>query len=387
MKKVLLISQYFPPDITAASFRIGALHTYLLGNGVDADVLTTTPHKSVLLENIQNGELLKSEEQVHRVSVKSKRHILQYVEFLMKTRHFTRGNKNYDWIIVSSPPLSVFQVAKRFLPRAKILLDVRDLWPDAPVAAGKMSKGLMYVLFKKYEQMMYKTASVVSAVSRPTAQYIRDIVPEKDVFVVYNGVPAEDLEEMAKWRNGFAKGRNGGLKIAYAGNLGLLQGLEVVPDAMELVKDLEVDFSFIGSGVLEKTIKEKAAEKRNISFVPPMARKELIPFIAREADVLFINLKKDWILEKTIPSKLFDYLLLGKPVIAGIKGEGKEILEETGAAVFFEQDSPASLAEAIKKMNRNYSVYAKNASSKMPALIKRYEREKQFSAILERIAR
>jgi len=118
-----------------------------------------------------------------------------------------------------------------------------------------------------------------------------------------------------------------------------------------------------------------------------MARKELIPFIAREADVLFINLKKDWILEKTIPSKLFDYLLLGKPVIAGIKGEGKEILEETGAAVFFEQDSYASLAEAIKEMHRNYSVYAGNASSKMPAIIKRYEREKQFSAILERIAR
>lgn len=384
MSRVLVVSQYFPPDLTAAAFRMGELYKYLSKNGIETEVLTTTPHKIDLSLQTREHKAVKSGP-IYRVPVKSASHLNQYFEFWFGSRKVPQ--KSYDWVIVSSPPMSVFQIAKRFLPASKIHLDIRDIWPDSAIAAGKFSEGMLYKYFKRYERKMYETVSSISAVSKPMAQYIRDIVPEKEVFVVYNGVPTEDLEKMARYRNGFGKGSNGRLKIAYAGNLGLLQGLEVVPDAMGLVKDLEVEFSFIGSGALEKTIRRKATEQRNISFFSPMARRELIPFLAQEADVLFINLKRDWILEKTIPSKLFDYLLLGKPIIAGIKGEGKEILDETGATVFFEQDSPVSLAEAIKKMHRDYPVYAKNASSKMPDIIKRYEREKQFSAILERVTR
>lgn len=386
MKKVLLISQYFPPDITAAAFRMGALHSFLLEKGVDADVLTTTPHKFEQTNNVK-GVKDDSQKHIFRVPVNSKKHVLQYLEFLVRTRKFAPKNTQYDWIIVSSPPLSVFQVAKRFLPGSKIFLDIRDLWPDTPVAAGKMSQGLQYNFFKKYERKMYQYASAISAVSEPMAQYIKDLVPGKEVSVVYNGIPAEDLREMARWRKFVKRKGNGKLTIAYAGNLGLLQGLEVVPEALEMVKDLKVEFAFIGSGALEKTIRKKAAEQRNIAFISPMTRKELLPFLARETDVLFINLKKDWILEKTIPSKLFDYLLLGKPIIAGIKGAGKEILVETGSAVFFEQDSPSSLAEAIREMHRHYEIYAENACSNMPTIAKRFEREKQFSKILERITR
>jgi len=227
---------------------------------------------------------------------------------------------------------------------------------------------------------MYKKANVITAVSKPMASYIEGTVPDKSIHVIYNGIPRKDYE--AATRNHENERRsNEHLNIVYAGNIGLLQGMEVVPEAITLIDDLDIHFEIIGDGVLKSQLQD-ALEKR-VAFRKPMPRDELLEYLRERADVLFFNLKKDPILEKTIPSKLFDYLLLSRPIITGIKGEGREILKKTGAAVFFEQDSAISLVDAIKEMERNYDIYYSNARKNCLNIAKNFIREDMYKKILE----
>ena len=377
MKSVLIISQYFPPDITAASFRLGELARFLAKSGkVDVSVLTTTPHRIVL----QDTQHFIPESKVCRIKVNSKNRFVQYFEFLRKGKRFLNSSDNYNCILVSSPPISVFQLLKNIKKDVRIILDVRDLWPDTPVAAGKLKRGIIYKYFKRYERSMYKKANAITAVSKPMAEYIEEMVPNKNIYVIYNGIPREDYE-VAIRKHENEKGLNEHLNIVYAGNIGLLQGMEVVPEAIALIDDLDIHFEIIGDGVLKSQL-EEALEKK-ATFRDPMPRDNLVKYLREKADVLFFNLKKDPILEKTIPSKLFDYLLLSKPIITGIKGEGREILKRTGAAVFFEQDSAISLVDAIKEMERNYDIYYSNARKNCLNIAKNFIREDMYQKILE----
>ncbi|MGV8104210.1 MAG: glycosyltransferase family 4 protein [Mesotoga sp.] len=377
MKSLLIISQYFPPDITAASFRIGELARFLAKSGeVDVNVLTTTPHRIVL----QDTQHFIPESKVCRIKVNSKNRFVQYFEFLRKGKRFLNSSDNYNCILVSSPPISVFQLLKNIKNGVRIILDVRDLWPDTPVAAGKLKRGIIYEYFKRYERSMYKKANAITAVSKPMASYIEEMVPNKNICVIYNGIPRKDYE--AAIRNHENERRsNEHLNIVYAGNIGLLQGMEVVPEAISLLNNLDISLEIIGDGVLKSQLQEALENK--VTFREPMPRDELLEYLRERADVLFFNLKKDPILEKTIPSKLFDYLLLSRPIITGIKGEGREILKKTGAAVFFEQDSSASLTEAIKEMKRNYDIYYRNATENCLNIAKSFIRESMYQKILE----
>jgi len=378
MKRILLISQYFPPDITAASFRIGELARYLSNSGrFNVEVLTTTPHKSIS----ENRQDFIEEKKVHRIKIRSKKHGIQYIEFLRGARKLVKSLGNFDWVFVSSPPISVYEVAKPFLKKAKIFLDVRDLWPDTPIAAGKLKMGLKYRFFKNYEYCMYKAADFISVVSVPMAKYIKGIISDESrVIVVYNGVSKKDLEDFPLKLN--EKSDIGIFNIFYTGNLGLLQGLEIIPKAISLISNLPIRFTFIGSGVLEKYLKSQLSDyKEKVAFLPSMPRQALLKYTIENADMLFLNLKKHKILEKTIPSKIFDYLMMSKPIISGIKGEGKEILESTGGCVSFEQDSPESLAEAIKLAIQNYDNLSKNALKNMRKVAATYTREESFEKV------
>lgn len=133
-KRVLFVTQYFPPDLTAAAFRIGELARFFYNNSnLEILVLTTVPHKTKL--SILKQDYVP-ERNINRIPIKSSEHLLRYMEFVLGAlKYYFYFVNRFDWIIVSSPPIFVFEIARLFRgSRSKILLDVRDLWPDTPVA-------------------------------------------------------------------------------------------------------------------------------------------------------------------------------------------------------------------------------------------------------------
>lgn len=386
-KSVLLVSQYFPPDLTAAAFRIGALAEILHAHPkLDLHVLTSEPNKL----NLEGAAPLSIPEyRITRVRATSKAHLLQYLEFLVRSKLQMRRFRHFDWIFVTSPPLSTFLVAYSPFFRGRLMLDIRDLWPDSPVAAGKMKEGLIYRFFKRFEKWMYGAADEITAVSRPMADYIQQMCPEARIGVVYNGVPQREWERMEAGQQRSPKVATQPINLYYAGNIGLLQGLEIIPQALASLGDVPLIFHIIGGGALREELPRKAARfgvEERLIFHQPMRREELVDFLHANADALFINLKRHPILEKTIPSKVFDCLLLSKPIVSGIRGEGRDILARVPSSLFFDQDSPESLARCLRDLTDQWPALADAASRGSLDVVRPFIREAQFNGIAERLA-
>jgi len=372
-KKILMISQYFSPDITAAAYRMESIYQ-ILKYKYNVTVLTTTPHKSA-------REINEVDNNIHRVNIKSKKNSLQYIEFLIKGRKIIKKLKkeHVDFVFVSSPPIFVFYLSKYLDNNVKMITDIRDLWPDSIVEAGKIKKtSPIYKMLSNYERKIYEKSYYITCVSRYMKKEIFNRSGKLPV-VVYNGFYEKDFFTYEKKHPSIWDGERK-LKICYFGNVGFAQFLEPL---LEISDDREmknkVDISIIGNGNLLNTYKNKYS---NVNYIEPLDRYELLEYVFNNYDVLFLNLKESEVFEKTIPSKLFDYLLLKKPIISGIKGEGKEILNSFGNAIHFESNSTESLKEAINEVMGNYDFYLNNIVKNYSKLIE-YSRENNNKKILD----
>lgn len=368
-----MISQYFAPDITAAAYRMESLYN-LLKDKFEVTVLTTTPHKS-------KREIKEVDNNIHRVNIKSKKNALQYIEFLIKGIKFIKKIKkeHFDFVLISSPPIFVFYLTKNLDNNIKMITDIRDLWPDSILEAGKIKKtSLIYKMLTNYERKIYEKSYYITCVSKYMKKelYIRS---GKLPVVVYNGFYEKDFFSFEK-KNFCLWDRKRKLKICYFGNIGFAQFLDPL---FEISNDKKmkkkVDISIIGNGNLLNTYKDRYP---HVNYIEPLDRNDLLDYVFNNYDVLFLNLKESEVFEKTIPSKLFDYLLLKKPIISGIKGEGKEILDRFGNAIHFESNSTESLKEAINEVMRNYDFYLNNIVKNYSKLIE-FSRENNNKKILD----
>lgn len=385
--RILIFTQYFYPDITAASFRMYELYKYFIRQGFEAEVVTTFPHKSdvKLVENDpQNIHRIK----VHFASPKNKlKYIYYYLEFVLKSFFHILKNRLYDCdlIFVSSPPIFV-AIEALFISqifREKLYLDIRDLWPDTVVDVGKIKKnGFIYRVFKFFEINLYRKSSKVFCVSQPMRDYILQY--KSDVAVVYNGISENDFIKFKEKPDVVHK--CDAFKVFYTGNIGMAQTLDFVFDAAKELQDegkININFYIIGEGVKLKDYQECAEnyELKNVIFQKAMPREELLEYVYKNADILLLPLKEGFALEKTIPSKLFDYLLLKKPIIYHIYGEGRDILKRLEVGEEFELNSQSFLG-ALQKIVSNYDQYQTKAQRYNFILLKDFIRETQFKKII-----
>ncbi|MGC9000977.1 glycosyltransferase family 4 protein [Caldisericum sp.] len=383
-KKVLLLTQYFFPDITAASFRMYELYKYLRKKDFKVIVVTSYPHR------VETDELEPLED-VFRVKVnfpsyKNKlKYIYYYLEFVLKSLYLILAHRAFgaSVIIVSSPPIFVaieaFVISKIF--HKKFLLDIRDLWPDSIADLKKIRKtSFIYSFLKKIEIYLYRNADYVFCVSNPMKEYIEEY--NKKVVVIYNGITISEYSKYCKkeFNNKVIQNRKP-LRLIYAGNIGMAQDLNFLFNAAEQFHN-ELEVFLIGSG-LNKDVYEQQAQVQgilNIHFLPPMRRADLLEFIEENSDALLLTVNDGFAFEKTIPSKVFDYLLLNKPIIYHLKGEGKEILEQSKCGVYFELFSESFIG-AIRTLKENYSNLLLRAFENNCNILKDFLREKQFQKI------
>jgi glycosyltransferase involved in cell wall biosynthesis len=387
-RHILIISQYFPPDITAAAFRIGSLCDYLLRNNYKVTVLTSLPHKTNPPNANQEAEPPSGNLTVLRVNIKSSSYILQYLSFVI--RGFFKilplaYKQRIDTIFATSPPLSVFSLGflLSLVKRSPLIMDIRDLWPDTPVALGKMKeKSPVHRFFKRYEAFMYRKAHWITCVSAPMKDEITKLT-KTGVSVVYNGIPEQDTISLPP--ASIPRLQDGDpVHVYYYGNIGLAQGLDILLDAAPLVQR-RVQFHIVGEGALKQTFSDTIVKRglANITIQDPRAKQQLVQLVDREAHILLINLEDHQVFHRTIPSKLFDYLLHCLPVVYGIHGEGAQILKRTQAAVRFEPHSAISLANAIGTVVSGYETFLRNARANNPGIAAHFTREKNYKKLLK----
>ncbi len=398
--RILAISQFFPPDITAASFRIGDMSRLLAERGHELTLLTSHPHKVQVTGNggvqeIDSG-FPGSIRRVHVFPVGrggAKRYLLHYASFVMGAlwQGLITGLSGWrpDVIWVSSPPLTVGIVARilGILFWKPYVLEVRDIWPDTAVAAGQIpSSGAIYSFAKRLELHLYRKAHRIVCVAHPMQQRIQEQT-QTPVSVAYNGIYGAKLIGSQKINGPFSiplESRT----ILYAGNIGHLQEIDLLVEAFhslrhdDCLKDWRLKILGAGSQAekVQNLIQERDPENKWVELLPPVDREAAFR-ATLEADVLFLSLRDDPVLRLTIPSKLFDYLLAGKPIVGGIAGEGCDILNSTGANVTFQPGNLQDLKKALIEVTNHYEVLRENAPRNWDLVMDRFTREKAVDVL------
>jgi glycosyltransferase involved in cell wall biosynthesis len=349
--KILILTQYFPPEVGAAQNRLWNLASRLHRKGADVTVLTGMPNYPQM--RIQEGYRKKcylkenlDEIPVHRCWIyagTSKSifpRLLTYFSFVI-TSFFTGWFRlgRYDYIICESPPLflGISAVLLKKLKGAKLIFNVSDLWPESAEKLGLISSRFLLNLTTRLEESLYRSSFIITGQTRGIVQNISQRFPGKKVYWLKNGIDIDSFRNLPasemSWRlgSGFAEDD---FLLLYAGILGHAQGLEVILKAAELLKEnKKIRFILIGAGPeRDKLVKMKQALKlENLFFFDSIPRPQLLRVIAN-VDVAVIPLRKIDLFKGAIPSKILESLAMRKPLLLGVEGEAEELFIEEGKA-------------------------------------------------------
>jgi len=253
--------------------------------------------------------------------------------------------------LASSPPLPVGSVGSALAFRFRVpwVLDVRDLWPDAAVAVGEMEDGRLYRTAARIERRLYRSAAAITAATDDFVREIEGRGGAGKVSLVRNGTSAlflaAGLEEADPSELG---DRDRRFTWTYAGNLGLAQGLEAAVEAAARLGD-GFRLILIGEGP------RRAELTRMAESLPPgtVEIREPIPperaaHLLRASDALLVSLAPGF--DGFVPSKLFDFCAMARPVILASRGEAVKLAEDAEAAICVPPADPDALAGAVRTL-------------------------------------
>ena len=258
---------------------------------------------------------------------------------------FSFLKKKPDIFIIQSPPLLVglsgLLLAK--LLGCKRILNVSDIWPLSALELGVIEKGRFYNFLEKIEKLNYKLADKIVAQSNETISHINKIVNRKTL--VYRNVPS-----FKKYK--IKEKSNGQLKIVYAGLLGYAQGILEICKSIEF-KKLNAEFHIYGAG-MDKDEIEKIAEKENNIFFHGVVSPSIVKEKIRLYDVSLVPLKNR--IYGAVPSKIFELMQLGVPIIFLGEGEGELLVKQNKLGMVSTTNDFDNLKEIIK----SYGLLKKN---------------------------
>jgi len=396
--RVLVLTQHFPPEITAASFRLEAFARALADRGHEVHVLCPVPnHPSGLVaDGYRHRPIVRRVEAGIRVShlwvVTSSRKTLwtrlaYYGSYAAAGALAGALGKRPDVILASSPPLTVAVPAGMLAHRhrAPLVLDVRDLWPASAVALGELRPGRLLAAAERLERWAYRSAERLITANEAFARSIAATAPPgRGVEVIPNGTTAAWLEAgkatVPRASLGLPEDR---FILAYAGNFGLAHGLEIAVDAVGLL-DPDVLLLLIGEGPRRASVAERARPLGGRVALRGLMEPADAARHLRAADALLVSERQD----STVSAKLYDMCAIGRPIIAACTGELRRVVEREKVALPVPHGDARALAEAVRALRSDPALgQALIAAARRFAEAHRRERQgERAAALLESVA-
>ncbi|MBT5875621.1 MAG: glycosyltransferase family 4 protein [Candidatus Latescibacteria bacterium] len=396
--RVLLLSQYYPPEVGATQTRMMEFAKYLKRKGHEVFVVCEIPnHPTGIIPEFYRGKWYHREDQdgvtvIHTwVLTSTTKTMLTrigfYISFMVSGLVGGLMLPRCDVVFATSPPLFVGVTAYLLsrLKRTPYVFDVRDLWPGAAVALGELSNKRLIRIAEFVERFLYRHATEITAVTRGFCAAIESTeLGRRKVHWIPNGTipslfrplpPSQDLIDKLDLRGRFV--------VTFAGTHGIAQALSSILDCAECLKNMEeIVFLFIGDGPAKARLVEDAQTRRlsNIRFHEQVPLNQIPEFIAI-SQLMLVPLRRQAIFDTFIPSKMFDFMACGKPVILTVPGEAREILEEAGAGCYVEPEEPAQLAEAIISLKEQPGQREQYGERGYEYVIRRFTRETSSAAL------
>jgi len=357
--KILILSFYYAPDLSACSFRNTALVKSLsrkLGGHDYIEVITTMPNR---YKSFRNPTTLNFEETgntvIHRVAMSNLNinflnQALAFFNYCIGVKKLI-NKQHYDLVFVSSGRFfSAFLgaiIAKK--TKTPYYLDIRDILSDgvSEVVNNRIFKFFLIPFIKYLEKYSVLSATHLNLVSEGFKESFNFYEGKTTFFT--NGIDDTFLE------NDFQKEPEKITQpikiITYAGNIGEGQGLEkIIPDAAKKLKGKYI-FNIIGDGSTKRRLKKKLADLGidNVNLLDPIDRDKLIKYY-QKSDFLFLHLNNFEAFKKVLPSKIFEYGATKKPILAGVNGYARKFIKKHLADVLiFEPGNVESFITVLEK--------------------------------------
>jgi colanic acid biosynthesis glycosyl transferase WcaI len=270
-------------------------------------------------------------------------------------------------VVIATSPQLLVGLSGWWLARTKrvpFVFEVRDLWPESLAAVGMGSgNSLLHRALAKIAGFLYRHSNRVVVVTPAFQDYLveRWRVPREKISVIENGVETR-LFAPETFTGEAATGlrrelrAEGKFVVSYIGTMGMAHGLETIIAAAAQLRDEnpEIVFLMVGEGAEKQRIAALARERglTNLRFVDQQPR-EKIPAYICASDVCLVLLKKTDLFKTVIPTKMLEFMSCARPVILGVDGQARAILEEARAGLAIEPENSSALVNAIRYLAAN----------------------------------
>jgi colanic acid biosynthesis glycosyl transferase WcaI len=402
--RVLILSQYYKPEPV---FKPAELAEQLSRKGHSVSVVTGLPNypSGVLYPGFRLG--LVQRETVDGVKVartfelpyhgkSSIGRILNYLTFMITAPLGSFFVPRCDVMYVWHPPLTV-GVAAWIIARLHgipFIYDVQDIWPESVVLSGMVRNKFVIRMLSKLERFIYQRADHIFVITRGARENLleKGVNPEKvSVMPHWIGettsapISSETRQRVRQtygWTNKFV--------IVFAGNIGIVQGLDAVVRAAALLpQGSGFLISLIGDGTDRQRLRELAKSlgvDDRIQFVDRHPVEEM-PALMEASDALLVHVKSAPLVRWVIPAKIWAYLSAAKPILVAMEGAAADLVKDSGAGIVIPPSDPAALAQAIcrlrdlpledrEAMGRRGREYLVTRYS-MPTVLAQYEQKLQ----------
>jgi len=369
---VLILTQYYPPETGAPQNRLSSLAKHLQLLGMDVSVLTAMPnYPAMQIQKGYEGKWYVKDSfegiTVYRTWIFVKKsnsiviRLLNYFSFVFSALICGLFRvKKHDIIICESPPLflGITAMMLKWLKGSKLVFNVSDLWPESAEKLDLVSNKLFLKLAYWLEARLYKASILVSGQTQGIVNSVSTRFPRVKTFWLPNGIDADKFgtaNVSYNWREkqGY---KADDFIVLYAGILGHAQALEVILKAAAILcDDKRVKFVLVGDGPQKDMLHEMKASLQldNVSFLPNQSREEM-PNIVAAVDAAIVPLRNIPLFKGAIPSKIFENLAMGKPILLGVDGEAKELfIDEGKCGLFFTPEDEKQLVENIRLLSNN----------------------------------
>jgi colanic acid biosynthesis glycosyl transferase WcaI len=397
--KILYISQYFPPEMGAPAARAAELAQHWAKAGQVVSVLTGFPNHPtgvVPAEWRRRLRRLTFHEKDGLVDVyrtwlwplpnrKAHERLRNYASFCLSSALRGLSLPRPDVIIATSPQLLVALAGwwLAFIRRVSFVFEVRDLWPESLAAVGMGDEtSVLHRSLSALANFLYRHADRIVVVTPAFKDYLMQHrhVPAEKISIVENGVETDLFSPRTLTENQALRrelGSEGKFLVCYVGTMGMAHGLETLLDAAAQLQSQNADVLFwlIGEGA-EKQRLQALAQSRglaNVRFFDQQPREKIPAFISA-SDACLVLLKKTEVFKTVIPTKMLEFMSCSRPVILGVDGQARKIVEEAGAGIAIEPENSTDLCKAIQRLSADPHLCQRLGTQGREYIVRRFSR-------------
>jgi glycosyltransferase involved in cell wall biosynthesis len=370
--KILFISDNFPPEVNAPASRTWEHCREWVKAGEQVTVITCAPNfpQGIVYPGYRN-RLLSTEliDGIRVIRVWTYisanqgfiRRIADYGSFAV-TGFLAGLFENTDLIITTSPQFFT-NFAGWGLSRIKRkpwIFELRDLWPDSILTVGAMKRSKLIDTLERLELFFYRKAKRIVAVTDAFKRNLkrRGVDPEK-IEVIPNGIDPERFYSRPKNQTLIEKlNLKNKFVVGYIGTHGMAHSLDFIVAGLKYLDDPNIHFLFVGDGaekdhIVSMAVKEKL---KNVIFIDPVP-KDMVPDFLGICDAALVPLKKSATFKTVIPSKIFEAAAMQRPILLGVEGQAKEIVDKYKAGLCFEPENREDFLLKVNTIKNDKNLY------------------------------